>query len=103
MKNILSSITTEEKNRILEMHQSATSKQYLKEGYDIGGTFKVGAVTYTIKEIGTMDCKFSITVTDMTSKKDATYTDANINTIPDVNLKNTMSMIRRDKMRQAGC
>lgn len=31
MKNILSSITIEEKNRILEMHQSATSKHYLIE------------------------------------------------------------------------
>lgn len=31
MKNILSSLTSSEKNRILEMHKSATKKLYLKE------------------------------------------------------------------------
>lgn len=31
MKNILSSLTESEKNRILEMHKSATSRQYLME------------------------------------------------------------------------
>lgn len=31
MKNILSSLTQDEKSRILEMHKSATSKQYLSE------------------------------------------------------------------------
>ena len=36
MKNILSSLTTSEKNRILEMHRRATSKFYLFES-DIDG------------------------------------------------------------------
>jgi hypothetical protein len=31
MKNILSSLTSDEKNRILEMHKSALSRQYLNE------------------------------------------------------------------------
>jgi hypothetical protein len=38
MKNILSSLTQDEKSRILEMHKSATSKQYLSEQTSPTGT-----------------------------------------------------------------
>jgi hypothetical protein len=38
MKNILSSLTQDEKSRILEMHKSATSKQYLSEQTPQPGT-----------------------------------------------------------------
>lgn len=52
MKNILSSITQEEKNRILEMHKRAISKNYLTEqltgdttGQAVGGGKKVDVGT----------------------------------------------------------
>jgi hypothetical protein len=43
MKNILSSLTSDEKNRILEMHKSALSRQYLNEGFKApnGITYKL--------------------------------------------------------------
>ena len=49
MKNILSSLTTSEKNRILEMHKRATSNNYLKESLD---------VSQGIQDLGTQyECK----------------------------------------------
>jgi hypothetical protein len=49
MKNILSSLTTSEKNRILEMHKRATSNNYLKESLE---------VSQGIQDLGTQyECK----------------------------------------------
>ena len=42
MKNILSSLTNNEKNRILEMHKSATKKAYLSEQTVTGVTPTAG-------------------------------------------------------------
>ena len=42
MKKLLFEISGEERNRILEMHQTATSKQYLME--DVGDDEKILAL-----------------------------------------------------------
>lgn len=50
MKNILSSLSNEEKNRILEMHKTATRKNYLNEGViirDIGNVSGSGKTDTT--------------------------------------------------------
>lgn len=48
MKNILSEITQEEKNRILEMHKTATSKYYLSE--QVVGPETQSLINTTIKD-----------------------------------------------------
>jgi hypothetical protein len=78
------------------------SRETINEGYDIGSTFKVGATTYTIDGIGTMNCNFSIKL--LANGKSMSFDNMNqINNLSDVNLKNTLIAISKEKLRSVGC
>ena len=78
------------------------SRSVLNEGWDIGSTFKVGASTYSIESIGTMNCNFSISISS--NGKTMTFNNMNeISKITDPNLKNTLTSISKEKLRSVGC
>jgi hypothetical protein len=51
MKKVLFEISGEERNRILEMHQTATSKQYLNEGMNTGDELELLEIISIIERI----------------------------------------------------
>lgn len=122
MKHILNNISQEEKNRILEQHTGGktidTSKfKMLLEsslgnvktlvsegtpGTDIGDTITINKIEHVIDGIGTMNCKFSVTLKDP-SGKTMTYTSDKIDTLPQGDMKTKLSALKSQKLKSIGC
>jgi hypothetical protein len=63
MKKVLFEISGEERNRILEMHQTATSKQYLNEGMNTGDELELLEIVSIIDKItDRIDIDYSLLV-----------------------------------------
>jgi hypothetical protein len=63
MKKVLFEISGEERNRILEMHQTATNKQYLNEGMNTGDELELLEIVSIIDKItDRIDINYSLLV-----------------------------------------
>jgi phage-related protein len=100
MKRIVR-LTESDLSRIVRRVIRESEKNYLFEAYEPGTTFKAGAVTYTINNIGNMQCNFTINITGGGKTYDLNANS--INSVQDATLKTTLQGIMKIKLREAGC